>query len=783
MIHTTAIRKIFSLALIAIAISAASEGYGMKQDEPAQAPLKIWFKEPAELWRQALPVGNGSLGAMVFGGVKTERLQLNEETVWTGRKLYDRDKKEGYKHLDTIRQLLFEGKYAKAEEITHEKLMAERFPTGTHTYQMLGNLFLDFDDGSDISGYHRELDLNNSVVRINYTRDDTRFRREIFSSYPDQVLVARISSDQKGKISFRLRVERSENTEIEISDSEIRFREHVGNGNGVKFESIIKVDAGGGKIEKKRKSLQISNADDVTIKIVAASDYRGDAPEILCERRLKAIEGYSYHKLLKRHVSDYRSLFDRVAFRISDSNGNDKPTPERLADVVEGEEDQYLTQLQYQFGRYLLISSSRPGSMPANLQGIWADGFKPPWNSDYHININIQMNYWLSELTNLSECHLPFLEFIGNLREMGRLTAKETYGCRGFVAHHTTDVWFPTSCFGRAVYGMWPLGAAWSCQHLFMHYEFTEDKKWLKDYAYPVMREAALFFVDFLVKDPKTGLLVSGPSISPENRFRTRDGKISALNMGPTMDRAIISELFTNCIKASEILDTDEEFRQILKNRRDIIPPLNIGKDGRLMEWVEEFDEPEPGHRHISHLYALHPSNQITRQKTPGLFEAAKKSLEYRLSHGGGHTGWSRAWIINFWARLLEADEAYENILALQRKSTLPNLFDNHPPFQIDGNFGVVSGITEMLLQSHAGEIHVLPALPSKWQKGEIAGLTTRKGFVVDIKWEDGKAREIKVLSRLGNNLKIRYGDNITDIPTKKGEVILLNSKLEKVNG
>jgi len=429
----------------------------------------------------------------------------------------------------------------------------------------------------------------------------------------------------------------------------------------------------------------------------------------------------------------------------------------------------------------LLISSSRPGTLPANLQGIWVNGLTPPWNSDYHININIQMNYWLAEMTNLSECHEPFLKFIGDLREMGRKTAKETYGCRGFVAHHTSDAWHSTAGFGRARYGMWPMGAAWCCEHLYTHYEYTEDKEYLKNYSYPIMKEAAQFFVDFMVPDPDTGILVSGPSVSPENSFLTKDGKMATITMGCTMDREIIFELFRNCISSAKILGIDKLFSDTLQRKMKQMQPLQIGSDGRLMEWGKEFKEYEPGHRHISHLYGLYPSNQISKTKTPELFNAAKKTIEYRLSHGGGHTGWSRAWIINFWARLLEPEKAYENILALQQKSTLPNLLDVHPPFQIDGNFGVVSGITEMLMQSQNDEINILPSLPKEWANGYIKGIVARKGFVVDIKWTNGKLQTLVIYSKLGNTLQLRYGEMVKSYKTKKGDVITLNKELKKI--
>ncbi len=751
-----------------------------KKEREKNPVLKLWYQQPAKEWVEALPVGNGSLGGMIYGIPGKEKIVLNEESVWSGHKIYDRDKKDGYKYLSEIRQLLFDGKYVEAERMTDKRLLSDRFPSGTHANQMLGNLYIESKNTEGYTHYRRELDLNNAIVRTQYEKDGVKYSREVFSSYPGNVMVIRYEADTSGSISFSSWFERGRNTDIQVADHTITVSEHVGNGDGVKLHAILDFDVKGGNTTVTDKKIVVEGASEAVIRVVAATDYRGEDPQTLCEQRLRSSLLFRYKKLLESHIKDYQSLFDRVVFSITDSDGEDLPTDQRLEKVRNGMEDDYLTQLHYQYGRYLLISSSRPGSMPANLQGIWVDGFNPPWNADYHININIQMNYWPAEITHLPECHMPFLEFIGELREMGRLTARETYGARGFVAHHTTDAWHFTSCTGRAYWGMWPMGAAWACQHLFTHYEFTEDKAYLREYAYPVMKEAATFFVDYLIPDPETGMLVSGPSISPENRFLTADGQEATLNMGPTMDRAIISELFANCIKVSEILDVDESFRDTLKQKLALIPPLQIGSDGRLMEWVEEFEEAEPGHRHISHLYALHPSNQITWHETPELFEAAKKTIEYRLAHGGGHTGWSRAWIINFRARLLEGNKAYEDVIALQRQSTLPNLFDNHPPFQIDGNFGLVSGITEMLMQSHTGEIHILPALPEAWKSGRILGIMARGGFEIDIEWSEGTLRSLTIRSKLGNPLQVRYGETVKQRETKKGQVLVLNERLEE---
>ncbi|ALJ05387.1 hypothetical protein APS56_09760 [Pseudalgibacter alginicilyticus] len=743
-----------------------------KQDqERKEQALKIWFEQPTQKWNEGLPIGNGSLGAMLYGTPSKEIICLNEETIWTGEKLYNRDKKAGPEVLKKIQQLIFDRKFVEAETYLTENLLTERFPTGTMTNQMLANFFVERTGFDSITNFRRELDLNKALQTTYFEKDGITFKRESFSSYPDKAMLIKYSADQNKSINLSAYIKRTDNTQIQLSKNSIHFSEHVGDGLGVKFQSTIHFEVKGGVSEVKDGKIVISDADELIVRIVAASDYHGKDPKQLTEANLEKLLNKDYENLYQTHIHDYRSLFKRLDFKISEEDGEDLPTDKRLQQVKQGSVDNYLTQLHYQYGRYLLISSSRPGTMPANLQGIWVNGFKPPWNADYHININIQMNYWMAEMTNLAECHEPFLEFIGKLREMGRITARETYGSRGFVAHHTSDAWYMTAAFGRARYGMWPMGAAWSCQHLFTHYEYTKDKKYLAEHAYPIMKEAAEFFVDFMITDPKTGYLVTSPSVSPENDFITNDGEVATVSMGSTMDRSIILELYRNCIKSAEILGVDETFREILKSQITQIQPLQIGSDGRLMEWMEEFEERDPGHRHISHLYALHPSNQISKENTPELFEAAKKTIEHRLANGGGHTGWSRAWIINFWARLLKPEKAHENIIALQQKSTLPNLLDVHPPFQIDGNFGLVSGITEMLMQSHDGKINLLPALPAAWPKGSITGLRSRGGFELDLYWDKGSLTTAVIKATMDGSFRLQVNGKLSqEITLKAGE-------------
>ena len=737
--------------------------YGFSQE---REKLKLWYNQPSgNTWENALPIGNGRLGAMIYGNVEKEIIQLNEHTVWSGSPNRN-DNPEALESLPKIRKMIFEGNHKEAENLANKTIISKK--SQGQMFQPVGNLNLSFEGHEKYKNYYRELDIESAISKTSYVVDDVTFTRETFASFADRVIVMKISTNKSGKLAFTANYTSPHKKKtFTVNQNDLQINGITSDQDGIKglveFMGITRIKLDGGTLSKTDTSLMVKGANSATIFISIASNFNnyndisGDE-EKRAATYLNNVYGNTYEHLKSTHIAAYQKYFNRVKINLGSSAAGQLPTNERLNNF-RNTNDPQMVALYYQFGRYLLISSSQPGGQAANLQGIWNNRLSPPWDSKYTININAEMNYWPAEKTNLSELHEPFLQMVKDLAITGQKTAKDMYGARGWMAHHNTDIWRATGAIDGAFWGMWTAGGGWVSQHLWEHYLYSGDKAFLTS-VYPALKGAAMFYVDFLVEHPKYKWMVVNPGNSPENAPAAHDG--SSLDAGVTMDNQIVLDVFNTAIRAAETLKKDASFIDTLKQLRKKLSPMHIGKHNQLQEWLDDIDDPKDNHRHISHLYGLFPSNQISAYRTPELFEASKNTLIYR---GDVSTGWSMGWKVNWWAKLQDGNHAYKLIqnqltpIGNERGAggTYNNLFDAHPPFQIDGNFGCTSGITEMLMQSSDGAVHILPALPDVWPSGNISGLKARGGFeIVEMQWKYAKLVKLVVKSNLGGNLRLR---------------------------